>query len=989
MYLVLIDNRIQDIDSIIQSFTENTEYVLFHFRIDTIADIQSRITKNYESVAIIQHNYGMDVYRFVFDNSNAMLTDVETADPNLESWGEYIGFLRWLKTERGAKYVDLLACDLWADSNWRYIIETVRARDDIYIRASLDRTGAGGDFILESDNVDMVGIYFTDTILEYKYAFFSFPFPNPIWGYTNYYPYKLPTTNTATMNSGYDTYITEFGSPTTPSMSNVILYSSNGRARAVLKADGTVTVYGLANYGGVMPCGIVTQSQLVNITKIVGGTELFIALKNDGTVVCWGKPNTGYGALDINVASPDPNVISVDSVRSQLVDVVDVFANGYDMVAALTSSGKLIIFGCRNNGGTSSAVSQLSSGVAKVFTGYSYFVILKANGVAIVHYSGGTGNYMTSTYFSNSKPITDVLIDAWNPYPLFVRQNGASTEIVRFTGELVYTVSTGVTILRKVIYSYSYQGRFFLVLSNKTIVYIYYINSFNSVVFTNATDIVASDGTYAMIKDNAVVLVRGTTTTYPTLGGSGSNFPVRLVIAAANAVGCIWSDNAFGWDGTIGNYSSSTMPTTLPSVYNATLTNVVSVYATNNTFILSKNNGTYVIIPGNTTASIVSKTASVNVFFEPTFYGAVALKIPYAPTVTPTSINQNTSTMVSYYVSNPDLMAYVGRRYCLYYNSTLIDTFYPSGDTHTYIFNVNTAATGTVTLNIKDETNNFVYTVASFQLTVVAIGFSYSYTPISLYSPTGVFDLSYADQYTQVFTSGITYSLKDSNNNVLQTAIVNAPSYSITFQNASSATLRYGPNALQMYDGETVVGNPITINAVCFREGTRILCMDKRTSKPKYIPIEKMKPGTLVKTLHCGFVPVKLIGHSTISNSDSDKRMRDSLYKCSRAQYPELIDDLYITGNHSILIRELSEKQRADLLRECGEIYMTEGQFRLPAWLDTRTERFQEPGVFRIWHFALENHDYFMNYGIYANGLLVETTSLRFMNELAGMKLIE
>jgi hypothetical protein len=99
--------------------------------------------------------------------------------------------------------------------------------------------------------------------------------------------------------------------------------------------------------------------------------------------------------------------------------------------------------------------------------------------------------------------------------------------------------------------------------------------------------------------------------------------------------------------------------------------------------------------------------------------------------------------------------------------------------------------------------------------------------------------------------------------------------------------------------------------------------------------------------------------------------------------------DLFITGNHSVLVPELSEKQRDELIRDCGDIYMTEGMYRLPAWMDKRSERFREPGVFRIWHFALENHDYYMNYGVYANGLLVESTSLRFMNELSGMNLID
>jgi hypothetical protein len=96
-----------------------------------------------------------------------------------------------------------------------------------------------------------------------------------------------------------------------------------------------------------------------------------------------------------------------------------------------------------------------------------------------------------------------------------------------------------------------------------------------------------------------------------------------------------------------------------------------------------------------------------------------------------------------------------------------------------------------------------------------------------------------------------------------------------------------------------------------------------------------------------------------------------------------LIGDLYITGNHSILVHELSEKQRAEL----GEnVYTTEGEYRLPAWLDMRAERFRESGEFRIWHFALEHHDYYMNYGIYANGLLVETSSKRYMRELSNME---
>ena len=42
-----------------------------------------------------------------------------------------------------------------------------------------------------------------------------------------------------------------------------------------------------------------------------------------------------------------------------------------------------------------------------------------------------------------------------------------------------------------------------------------------------------------------------------------------------------------------------------------------------------------------------------------------------------------------------------------------------------------------------------------------------------------------------------------------------------------------------------------------------------------------------------------------------------------------------------------------------------------------------------IYHFALENDDFKMNYGVYANGgLLVETCSINYMKNKSNMQLI-
>lgn len=174
----------------------------------------------------------------------------------------------------------------------------------------------------------------------------------------------------------------------------------------------------------------------------------------------------------------------------------------------------------------------------------------------------------------------------------------------------------------------------------------------------------------------------------------------------------------------------------------------------------------------------------------------------------------------------------------------------------------------------------------------------------------------------------------------------------------------------------------------CFLEGTKILCLNSQM-KEEYIPIENIRKGHLVKTLLNGFKPVCLIGKSKISNPGVDDRIKNRLYKCSKEKYPELFEDLYITGCHSILIDELSDLQREQTLDALGDIFVTDEKYRLMAYLDERSEPYTEQGIYTIWHLALENSDYLMNYGIYANGLLVESTSKRYMKELSGMELID
>jgi hypothetical protein len=191
----------------------------------------------------------------------------------------------------------------------------------------------------------------------------------------------------------------------------------------------------------------------------------------------------------------------------------------------------------------------------------------------------------------------------------------------------------------------------------------------------------------------------------------------------------------------------------------------------------------------------------------------------------------------------------------------------------------------------------------------------------------------------------------------------------------------------------SVMETQVTINAdaadinysiPCFKEGTQIL------TNNGYIRIEDLKKGDLIKTCKHYYVPIDMIGKKEMCHSALEERIKDQLYKCSRPEYPEVSEDLIITGSHSILVDDFtSEEEKQSTVEVLGNIYITENKYRLPACVDKRSKVYETTGTYTIYHLALENDNYYMNYGIYANGLLVESCSKRYLKELSNMTLLE
>jgi hypothetical protein len=173
----------------------------------------------------------------------------------------------------------------------------------------------------------------------------------------------------------------------------------------------------------------------------------------------------------------------------------------------------------------------------------------------------------------------------------------------------------------------------------------------------------------------------------------------------------------------------------------------------------------------------------------------------------------------------------------------------------------------------------------------------------------------------------------------------------------------------------------------CFLEGTDILCSVNGTEV--YLPVESLTPGTQVKTTSGAFKKVAAIGKGTIANPGNSERTKNRLYRLTPAAYPQLTKDLYITGCHSILLDSLSQEQREAINKYLENIFFIDGKYRLMACIDERAEPWNSGATYPIWHFALENDDVKMNYGLYVNGgLLVEKSSINFLKNKSSMTIV-
>jgi hypothetical protein len=180
-------------------------------------------------------------------------------------------------------------------------------------------------------------------------------------------------------------------------------------------------------------------------------------------------------------------------------------------------------------------------------------------------------------------------------------------------------------------------------------------------------------------------------------------------------------------------------------------------------------------------------------------------------------------------------------------------------------------------------------------------------------------------------------------------------------------------------------------NIVCFQKGTEILSLDEESGKERNIPIEDLRSGMYVKTFKNGYIPIYKIGHRSIKNPDHNERTSDRIYKYNKEG--NMTDDLYITGGHSILKDELNDKEKehmqymVDKLKNDKDVplLITDDKYRLMSMFDQDAKMVENKEEVEVYHVALEHEDRFMNYGIFANGKLVESCNIDMMDDYSNM----
>jgi len=230
------------------------------------------------------------------------------------------------------------------------------------------------------------------------------------------------------------------------------------------------------------------------------------------------------------------------------------------------------------------------------------------------------------------------------------------------------------------------------------------------------------------------------------------------------------------------------------------------------------------------------------------------------------------------------------------------------------------------------------------------------------------FSLKVIDEYNLIDASR-TYSLV-LNNVTFTNYTITEPSQ-IVFNNVYSNIS--GTVPYRIYESpDKIYDSNLDINPVCYAKGTKILCLID--NKEEYVNIENLIKGTLVKTYLHGYKKLNILGKIIVQNCIENKP--NKIFRLKKEKNKDLIEDLYISGKHSILVDNLTEEQIKKTKLQWSKLLMIDSKYLLLASVNEDFEDVKDENIYELYQMILDHNDDNGRYGIWANGILSETTSM-------------
>jgi len=208
------------------------------------------------------------------------------------------------------------------------------------------------------------------------------------------------------------------------------------------------------------------------------------------------------------------------------------------------------------------------------------------------------------------------------------------------------------------------------------------------------------------------------------------------------------------------------------------------------------------------------------------------------------------------------------------------------------------------------------------------------------------------------------------NNIPVSTISISQSTNTIIFNNIDLTQFQFDSYPIQ------VIGNnsynetaSINFDVTCFLEGTEILCLID--NEEKYIKIEDISDDTMIKTYKHGYKKLLLKSHQKVHNNIVCMK-KDSLNN----NVP--FNDLKVTTGHSMLVDNLTDDEITEI-EKWNPVKKIDDKFLILSRVSKYFEEYDIKELNNVYHLILEADDLDTQYGIYANGVLMESMSKQFL----------